>query len=136
MQNKKGGIMYCRNCGKEILDSAVVCVNCGVIVREGTKYCNICGAESNPNAAFCIKCGSRLSGKLMRSKIVAGVLGLLLGGLGVHRFYLGYVGIGIIQIIVTIITCGIGALWGFIEGILILCDVIDKDADGRALLPF
>ncbi len=128
--------MYCRNCGKEILDSAVVCVNCGVIVREGTKYCNKCGAESNPNAAFCIKCGSRLSGKLMRSKIVAGVLGLLLGGLGVHRFYLGYVGIGIIQIIVTIITCGIGALWGFIEGILILCDVIDKDADGRALLPF
>ncbi len=69
-----------------------------------------------------------------RSKLVAGLLGILLGWLGVHRFYLGYVGIGVAQIIVTFLTCGLGALWGFIEGILILVgSTIVTDAEGRPL---
>lgn len=55
-----------------------------------------------------------------KSKVVAGVLGILLGSLGVHSFYLGKTGKGILQIIVSIVTFGIGALWGFIEGIIIL----------------
>ena len=55
-----------------------------------------------------------------QSRVVAGIFGILLGGLGIHRFYLGYVGIGIAQIFVTIFTLGLGGLWGFIEGILIL----------------
>lgn len=65
--------------------------------------------------------------------MAAGLLGIFLGGLGIHRFYLGYVGIGIAQIIVTLITFGIGGIWGFIEGIMILTDVIDKDAKGMPL---
>lgn len=68
-----------------------------------------------------------------KSKIAAGLLGIFLGGLGIHRFYLGYVGIGIAQIVVTFITFGFGALWGFIEGILILVGTIDKDAKGVPL---
>ncbi|HAS08102.1 MAG TPA: hypothetical protein DCR52_02330, partial [Actinobacteria bacterium] len=52
--------------------------------------------------------------------MVAGILGILIGGLGIHRFYLGYIGIGIAQIVVTLLTFGFGAIWGFIEGILIL----------------
>ena len=69
-----------------------------------------------------------------KSRIAAGILGILLGGLGIHRFYLGYVGIGIAQIAVTIVTLGIGSIWGFIEGILILTgSVITKDAKGRPL---
>jgi TM2 domain-containing membrane protein YozV len=55
-----------------------------------------------------------------KSRVTAGILGILLGGFGVHRFYLGYTGVGIAQIAVTILTCGIGGLWGVIEGILIL----------------
>jgi TM2 domain-containing membrane protein YozV len=71
---------------------------------------------------------------LRKSKIVAGLLGIFVGGFGIHRFYLGYIGIGIAQIIVTIATCGIGGLWGFIEGILILVgSAITTDADGRPL---
>jgi TM2 domain-containing membrane protein YozV len=65
--------------------------------------------------------------------LAAGVLGLFLGGLGLHRFYLGYVGIGIVQIIVTLVTLGAGALWGMIEGILILAGSINKDAQGQPL---
>ena len=69
-----------------------------------------------------------------KSKLVAGLLGIFLGGFGVHRFYLGYTGIGIGQIVVTICTCGAGALWGLIEGILILCgSTIKTDADGKTL---
>ncbi|CAB4930599.1 unannotated protein [freshwater metagenome] len=69
-----------------------------------------------------------------KSRIAAGILGILLGGLGIHRFYLGYVGIGIVQIVVTIVTFGVGSIWGLIEGILILTgNGITKDSKGRPL---
>ena len=63
-----------------------------------------------------------------KSKLVAGILGIVpfIGGLDIHRFYLGYVGIGIAQIFVTLISpcfclgLRVGFLWGFIEGIMIL----------------
>jgi TM2 domain-containing membrane protein YozV len=53
-------------------------------------------------------------------KIAAGICGILLGGLGVHKFILGYTKEGIIQIIITICTCGFGSLLGLIEGIIYL----------------
>ena len=53
-------------------------------------------------------------------KVVAGIFGILLGGLGVHKFYLGYTKEGIIQIVISVVTCGIGSLIGFIEGIIYL----------------
>jgi len=59
-------------------------------------------------------------------------LGIFFGGLGVHRFYLGYTGIGIVQLVLTLASCGIGAIWGFIEGIIILAGGM-KDSNGRIL---
>jgi TM2 domain-containing membrane protein YozV len=53
-------------------------------------------------------------------KVVAGIFGILLGGLGIHKFYLGYTKEGIIQIVVTVVTCGIGSIIGLIEGIIYL----------------
>jgi len=67
-----------------------------------------------------------------KSKIAAGLLQIFLGGFGIGRFYLGYVGIGIAQIIVTVITLGLGAIWGFIDGILILVGNV-RDPQGRPL---
>ena len=55
-----------------------------------------------------------------KSKIVAGLLGILLGSIGIHNFYLGKTTRAVVQIIVTIVTFGLGGIWGFIEGILIL----------------
>jgi TM2 domain-containing membrane protein YozV len=52
-------------------------------------------------------------------KILAGVLAIVLGGLGVHKFILGYTKEGIIQIILGL-ACGLGALIGLIEGIIYL----------------
>jgi TM2 domain-containing membrane protein YozV len=51
-------------------------------------------------------------------KIVAGILGILLGGLGIHKFYLGYTKQGIIQIILSFFC--VGGLIGLIEGIIYL----------------
>ncbi|MEX0768584.1 MAG: NINE protein [Microthrixaceae bacterium] len=51
-------------------------------------------------------------------KVTAGILALLLGGLGVHKFYLGYTTEGIIMIL--LLFCGISPLIGLIEGIIYL----------------
>ena len=53
-------------------------------------------------------------------KVVAGICGILLGGLGIHKFILGYTKEGIIQILITMVTCGIGSIIGLIEGIIYL----------------
>jgi TM2 domain-containing membrane protein YozV len=53
-------------------------------------------------------------------KVVAGILGILLGGLAIHKFYLGYTKEGIIQIVITVCTCGFGGFLGLIEGIIYL----------------
>lgn len=53
-------------------------------------------------------------------KILCGVLGIVLGGLGVHRFLLEDVSGGIIRIVITVVTCGIGSIIGLIEGIIYL----------------
>ncbi len=53
-------------------------------------------------------------------KVVAGILGILLGGLGIHKFYLGYTKEGIIQLVIGVVTCGIGGVIGLIEGIIYL----------------
>jgi TM2 domain-containing membrane protein YozV len=63
-----------------------------------------------------------------RSFVVAAVLSFLLGGLGVDRFYLGYVGLGVLKLI-TLGGCG---LWWLIDLILILTGKM-KDADGNEL---
>lgn len=53
-------------------------------------------------------------------KMLAGILAIVLGGFGVHKFILGYTQEGIIQIVITFVTCGIGSIIGLIEGIIYL----------------
>jgi hypothetical protein len=67
-----------------------------------------------------------------KSKMAAGLLQIFLGGFGVGRFYLGYTQIAILQIVATIFTCGIGALWPLVDGIMILMGKV-PDAEGRTL---
>lgn len=63
-----------------------------------------------------------------KQKMTAGILSLFLGGFGVGRFYLGYTGLGIAQLL-TFGGCGI---WSMIDGILILTGKV-PDAQGRPL---
>jgi hypothetical protein len=68
-----------------------------------------------------------------KQKLVAGLLQILVP-LGIGRFYMGQTGMGVAQLLVTIFTCGIGGLWSFIDGIVILAGD-PKDEYGRPLRP-
>jgi len=146
--------MFCRNCGNMMNNLAAVCVRCGVQAGRGNSFCPNCGEASNPMAQICIRCGINLVGAVsygnQKSKVVAGILGVFLGYMGIHRFYLGHIGIGLAQLLVFlfgtvvlgIVTCGVGFvlvpiimyIWGFVEGIVILTGAgITKDAQGVPL---
>jgi len=71
--------------------------------------------------------------KAVKYKYVAAVLALFLGFTGIHRFYLGFYKLGFAQLAVTAATVGYGALWGFIEAVLLFSGHINKDAKGRPL---
>ncbi len=64
-------------------------------------------------------------------QLVAGLLQILVP-LGIGRMYAGHVKLGIIQLVVTLITCGAGALWPFIDGIIMLVGD-PTDQHGRPL---
>lgn len=101
--------MFCTNCGKEIDDKAVVCVGCGVAIKN------------NANSE--------------KSWIVTLLLCLFLGTLGVHRFYTGHIGSGIAQLILTITFFGIifSSLWALIDLISIIVGNF-KTKDGEELV--
>jgi TM2 domain-containing membrane protein YozV len=73
------------------------------------------------------------------NKIAAGICGILLGSLGIHKFILGYTGAGLIMLLVTLLTCFIASpimhLIGVIEGIIYLtksdADFVKTYVDGR-----
>ena len=71
-----------------------------------------------------------------RNRWVAGALAVLLGPFGVHRFYMGFTGIGILQAVLTVgslfILSPVVAVWAFIEGILCFCGAM-HDIDGLPL---
>ena len=94
-----------------------------------TKFCFACGASIDARAEICPKCGVRQhapqpSGGLAatapngKSKLAAALFALLLGGLGVHKFYLGQIVWGVIYIVFC--WTFIPAIIGLIEGILLL----------------
>jgi len=106
------------------------------------RYCTKCGGQNDDLAQYCAACQAPLgSGSVgyqpMQSvnqgqqlvdwqkqgadkKMVAGICGILVGSLGVHKFILGYTTEGIIQIVITLVTCGLGGVVGLIEGIIYL----------------
>ncbi len=63
-------------------------------------------------------------------KLVAGILAIIVGSLGIHKFILGYQKEGIIMLLITILTCGIGgavtSIIGLIEGIIYLTKTDDE----------
>ena len=113
---------------------AKFCANCGSQLEDNSEFCPSCGTNQNGGATPQQNMNNNINNNAQAtSKLVAGLLGLFLGGWGIHNFYLGYTNKGITQIFVTIFTCGIGSLWGFIEGIMILAGNINCDSDGVPL---
>jgi len=104
--------------------------------RKGVdeKFCQSCGQIIKKEAEICVKCGVRQKQAIApqagaRSWGATFLLCWIFGFLGVHRFYTGYTGIGIIQLL-TLGGCGI---WVFIDWVMILAGSY-KDSQGRPLV--
>ena len=100
-------------------------------MSEAGKFCYACGAPIDLRAELCPHCGVRqadvVSGDLRKAasdKLAAGLCGILLGSLGVHKFILGMTTPGLILLAITVLTCGFGGILtgplGMIEGIIYL----------------
>ena len=108
---------YCTKCGAINDDTAQYCSNCqAVLTPVSTGYQPL--QSVNPNALT--------DWKTMGAdkKLVAGILAILVGSLGVHKFILGYTTEGVIMLLVTVLTCGIAgvvmSVVGIVEGIMYL----------------
>ena len=146
--------MFCKYCGKEIEDGKEVCEECASKETETKVEENVVIEEPkeentnnetvkeettthtyvNTNSATGTNTNTT---KNQKSKVGAGIMGILLGALGVHNFYLGYTGKAVAQLLITILSCGclapVSGIWGLIEGIMILTCDINKDANGNDL---
>ena len=135
--------MYCKHCANPLDDMAAICVKCGAPKGQGTNYCPNCAAQTVPGAVVCVNCGVALAQPVQgeqKSKVAAGILGIIVGSLGVHNFYLGYNGKAVAQLLLTLIgwiVFGLGpiaaGIWGLVEGVMILTGSINKDAKGIPL---
>lgn len=116
--------MYCKNCGKEMNENAAVCLGCGASKNTGKAFCSNCGSPINENAAICLACGagvkskSETSGTSEKTKMIAALLAIFLGHLGIHWFYLGEKQKGIRNILLSVgcvflMIIGVGLL-GFV----------------------
>lgn len=138
--------MYCRDCGQIISNDSLRCTNCGTRKGLGDNYCYRCGSRIKSNSIeVCEFCGAKLNNNIdelnikIKNKLLAGLLALFLGGMGIHRFYLGYIKIGIVQLSLWVlgyftgdITWVIVQIWALIESILIFLGKI-KDSEGNDL---
>lgn len=132
-------LIKCPECGKEISDQASSCPSCGAPIKKGEKkFCQHCGAEIDKECVICPKCGkqvkelksdndknivinnnnsasssatviSQVIGGRRRDKWVSFFLCLFVGWLGIHKFYEGKIGMGILYIF-TLGLFGIGIL--------------------------
>jgi len=95
-------------------------------------YCRACGQQIDPRAVVCVHCGVptglAYGDPFAKDWLVALLLSIFFGGLGVDRFYLGHIGTGILKLI----TFGGFGLWWLIDIILIATDSM-TDSLGRPL---
>jgi len=121
--------MFCRNCGKDVVETAEICPSCGAKPLAGKQFCPACGAPTTTLTEMCTKCGTRLAatagvasapmaaappmaamaggmvagGVSPKSRLIATLLGWFLMGTGAPRFYSGQIGIAVGQLVILII---------------------------------
>lgn len=152
----------CSACGAASGSGSSYCANCGTECQPGTVFCSHCGCQfapeqaqqtyyqdpsqqayQNPQPTYQAPAQGYQTpayppvGTPLKSKMAAGLLGIFLGAFGVHNFYLGYTTKAVIQLCLTLLSCGIlsfaSGIWGFIEGIMLLTGSITVDGNGMPL---
>lgn len=126
----------CKSCGTVVDDNVTNCPNCGAVVEAAMPQQPVQqpvqqpAPGQQPNYQQPQQPQQAIPGQ--KSKLVAGLLGIFVGGLGIHQFYLGNTGKGVRDLLLSLL-CGIGAIVGLIEGIMILTGSINTDANGVPL---
>ncbi len=158
--------MICSNCGNTIDDSARFCPHCGAAAplqdpeppkeeapSHAAAFCPNCGAALPPGAPVCPNCSMPLgSGAAApypnapyhppfptkpRSRLVAAFLALFFGVFALEDFYLEENTMGILHLIVSLVTCGVGGLiWGYVNAIRLLKREVLTDGRGMELKDF
>ena len=157
-------MMFCEKCGSEIAADAAFCTSCGAPVLQQPKpapeqtQAQPEGEQAQyqqpeyepytqPRQPEYQQAGYQQQPPYQqpnaqgapKSKLAAGLLGIFLGGLGIHNFYLGFTKRALIQLLVSLCTCGVGAtamgIWGLVEGIFYLSghEGYTTDANGVPL---
>jgi TM2 domain-containing membrane protein YozV len=143
--------IYCSHCGQamrvaaEHMHGSVACPHCAARLEPARAQSSAHEAATMPyppqrSAAQEPHSGPRINayGEMVsrRNRWVAGALAILLGCFGVHRFYLGYTGWGLTQLLITVLSVltlsWAVAIWAFVEGILCFVGAL-HDVDGRPL---
>lgn len=138
---KRGKFMICKNCSANIDDNVAYCPYCGVPndaqgsqqsqnenynqneQQSGQYFYN--GQQNHQYQQQNMNYNpQQMNTEPTKDKLVAGLLAIFLGTLGIHKFYLGYTKSGVIMLLVSLLTFGVGAtvmaVIALIEGILYL----------------
>ena len=98
--------MFCRTCQNQVHPQAIACPNCGVPPLVGRSFCHQCGINTIPEQVMCTQCGISLARPNPFNinvgespKLIVFLLAFFLGGIGAHKFYLGYQKQGIIHVL-------------------------------------
>ena len=118
-------VKFCTHCGAEASENATACLKCGFALSSKRNYCFHCGVPTDPEQIICVKCGVEFSKPMVgnfiggqKQKLPTALFAILLGSLGVHKFYIESWGWGIVY--VALCWTGISAIAGVFEGILFL----------------
>ena len=129
-------LVQCPECGKSISDKAASCPNCGLPIVQQTEtvnsnqsvICPVCNTPAILSMGKCPKCGFPLKKenkpigeeyKEYKSRSLAILLALILGGIGAHKFYVDKPGSGFLYLL--FVWTFIPAILGLIEAIRYLC---------------
>lgn len=118
--------MQCPYCGNDVLPGASNCPSCGASISNNAR-------QSYASASVQPLQSQQFAGQgSAKNQIAYVLLGIFLGYFGIHNFYAGYTGKGVVQLLITILSCGTACWISWIWAIIEICTV-NKDAKG---IPF
>ena len=105
---------YSSHRSNNLILEPIFCSSCGNKAAKEAPYCPSCGQPLKAQNNF-VNDGYSSNGIPLKSRVTAGILALFLGGIGVHKFYCGHIGLGVVYLLF---------FWTFIPSIIALIEGI------------